>query len=368
MNMKYQKYIIAIGLVGGVLAVASVYLFVNNSFTGNISKPGANSHTTTPEKQNHKAEQPQSTNDKLEGSARGPQAKKQTDNDDIRLLLLGDAMFEEPLFSKIQNENMNPFEHIQDAWTTYDAVILNLETPIDGHIVGSAQAKPYTFSAPAAVLSHLKKAGITAVSYANNHTRDYGAASVTHTISLLEEQGIGVFGAGANTTEAFAPWVFTKNNTTIALLGTNSAEYAFNIAGADLPGTAFYNKTLTEQAVRTAKQKYDIVIMFTHWGTEQTTEVNALQKEWAKHFTASGADLVVGAHPHVLQSYEQVNEKPVFYSLGNIVFPGMAWNPDALVGGALEIIITDNAITNTNLHTVQLNTEGIPTRLETQTE
>ena len=32
-----------------------------------------------------------------------------------------------------------------------------------------------------------------------------------------------------------------------------------------------------------------------------------------------GADVIVGHHPHVVQNYEQVGEKLIFYSLGNFI-------------------------------------------------
>ena len=36
----------------------------------------------------------------------------------------------------------------------------------------------------------------------------------------------------------------------------------------------------------------------------------------------AGADVIVGAHPHVTQNIEWYKDKPIFYSLGNFVFNG----------------------------------------------
>jgi poly-gamma-glutamate synthesis protein (capsule biosynthesis protein) len=39
-------------------------------------------------------------------------------------------------------------------------------------------------------------------------------------------------------------------------------------------------------------------------------------------FVEAGADVVLGAHPHVLQPAELYKGKPIIYSLGNFVNPG----------------------------------------------
>ena len=70
----------------------------------------------------------------------------------------------------------------------------------------------------------------------------------------------------------------------------------------------------------TAKEKGAFVVVFIHWGTEGTTDIDYLQTDQAKDITAAGADLVIGAHPHVLQKIEYVNDVPVVYSLGNYIF------------------------------------------------
>ena len=70
----------------------------------------------------------------------------------------------------------------------------------------------------------------------------------------------------------------------------------------------------------------DFRIVYVHWGIEFINYPYNDQKHFAHFLIDSGADLVVGMHPHVLQGYEIFKDKYIFYSLGNCVF-NMPWKP-----------------------------------------
>jgi poly-gamma-glutamate synthesis protein (capsule biosynthesis protein) len=46
----------------------------------------------------------------------------------------------------------------------------------------------------------------------------------------------------------------------------------------------------------------------------------AYQQHAAHQFVDAGADIVFGAHPHVVEPIEIYNGKKIFYSLGNFIF------------------------------------------------
>ena len=76
--------------------------------------------------------------------------------------------------------------------------------------------------------------------------------------------------------------------------------------------------------VAAARADSDFVIVFAHWGTEGSEQVDEFQREWAQVFLESGVDVVVGTHPHVLQPYEVLTgqdgrEMLVYYSIGNYI-------------------------------------------------
>lgn len=70
----------------------------------------------------------------------------------------------------------------------------------------------------------------------------------------------------------------------------------------------------------------DYKIIFVHWGVEFIDYPYIDQKSFAHSLVDSGADLVIGMHPHVLQGMEVYKGKHIFYSLGNCLF-NMVWEP-----------------------------------------
>jgi poly-gamma-glutamate synthesis protein (capsule biosynthesis protein) len=66
-----------------------------------------------------------------------------------------------------------------------------------------------------------------------------------------------------------------------------------------------------------------------HWGIELDAIPYERQTSVARALVDAGADVVIGAHPHVVQSFEYYNGKPIIYSIGNFLFN--ANNPDIAV-------------------------------------
>jgi poly-gamma-glutamate synthesis protein (capsule biosynthesis protein) len=62
-----------------------------------------------------------------------------------------------------------------------------------------------------------------------------------------------------------------------------------------------------------------LIVTF-HWGEEYQSKSSLLQRELAHSVIDSGADLIVGSHPHVVQEIENYQGKLIFYSLGNFIF------------------------------------------------
>ena len=89
------------------------------------------------------------------------------------------------------------------------------------------------------------------------------------------------------------------------------------------------------EAIRTARQNCDYLVVYVHWGTEQSTVLETAQTELADLFQQAGADLIVGAHPHVLQGAGWRGQTPVLYSLGNFWF-----NMETLDTALLEVTVT----------------------------
>ena len=116
---------------------------------------------------------------------------------------------------------------------------------------------------------------------------------------------------------------------TVAILNATEIERYENPdtkgAGEDSPGVfrCLDDSRLCEK-ISEAKEKADLCIAFVHWGTEKMPSADWSQMTKAQDLVDAGADLVVGAHPHVLQNIEYVDGVPVFYSLGNYFFGAAA--------------------------------------------
>ena len=63
----------------------------------------------------------------------------------------------------------------------------------------------------------------------------------------------------------------------------------------------------------------DYIIALPHWGTEYQLKHSAQQESTARTLVESGADAVIGSHPHVIQEYQEIDGTPIAYSLGNAV-------------------------------------------------
>ena len=107
---------------------------------------------------------------------------------------------------------------------------------------------------------------------------------------------------------------------------------------------------LTEENVRKdiaeARKNADFVIVFPHWGTENSHEVNEQQRKYNKIFLELGVDLVIGTHPHVLQKVQWLKDETtgrkmlVYYSIGNFISHQVALNQ--MCGGMAEVTIERN--------------------------
>lgn len=198
--------------------------------------------------------------------------------------------------------------------------------------------KYYTFRADPERMSILKEMGTDIVSLANNHVFDYGEDALYDTADLLEAAGIPYVGGGRNIEEAKEPVYFVINGIKIGFVAASNGERIKYTPQATetTPGILrAYDTTEYNEVIQKAAEECDYLIAYIHWGTEDSNYLNADQQAWGREFLASGADIVVGGHPHVLQGIEYVDGKPIIYSLGDFWF-----NHETKYTGVLKLNIT----------------------------
>ncbi|MGB4350803.1 MAG: CapA family protein [Tissierellaceae bacterium] len=185
------------------------------------------------------------------------------------------------------------------------------------------KGKAYTFRAHPSRVEILKEMGVDIVSLANNHAYDYGPQSLIDTMATLKEAGISYVGAGHNIDEAMEPAYFEVDGKTIAYVAASRAEKNKMTPQAtmDSPGILrCYDTELFVETIKEAKKNADYVIAYVHWGTEYSYELEEVQLSTGREYLDAGADIIIGAHPHILQGIEYYNGKPIVYSLGNYWF------------------------------------------------
>lgn len=183
--------------------------------------------------------------------------------------------------------------------------------------------KLFTFRAAPENLAFWQEMGADLVSLANNHVADYGPEAFLDTLDELALAGIPAVGAGRNLAEAQRAQYFAVGDRVIAFVAATRAEkYVLTPQATQTqPGVLYtYEADETVEAIRAAARQADFVVAYVHWGTEETTALESAQTELATLYEQAGADLIVGAHPHVLQGAGWRQDTPVFYSLGNFWF------------------------------------------------
>ncbi len=228
-----------------------------------------------------------------------------------------------------------PWSEVSDIFNAADIAIVNLETCVSD-TGESEKPEGYGFRTPPEMLEGFVNAGIDIVNLANNHTRDFGYDALLNTFSNLTEYGIEYFGAGYDEEDAEGLLVKEVNGVTIGFVGCNRVYLSSDCAASE--DHAGINMVYSMDDERTQDflariaeydSQVDVLIVFMHCGTEETFDVTSYQEALGHALVDNGADIVIGGHSHTLQPIEFYNGKPIFYSIGNLIF----WHVDDDIDG-----------------------------------
>lgn len=171
----------------------------------------------------------------------------------------------------------------------------------------------------------VKEMGFDVVTLANNHVWDLGVEGLKNTIKVLRDNGILYCGAGMDIEEASRPAVVEKDGLTVAFLGYCMYDSPYlghvELAGDGKPGICPLDIDKAVADIRSAKLKYDKVVVLPHWGREYVYRPLPQCVEWAKQMVEAGADAVLASHSHQLQPMVKIKGVPVCYCMGNFMFP-----------------------------------------------
>jgi poly-gamma-glutamate synthesis protein (capsule biosynthesis protein) len=252
-----------------------------------------------------------------------PTATATPDLRPITIAITGDVMLARSLSTQmVASTDRFPFNYTADYLHSFDLTVGNLECVVS--TLGSPiPGKEFTFEANPIGFGRLKDAGFDIVSVANNHSGDFGKSAFMDMLTHLPHYGIVPVGGGPNIATAHTPVIKSLRSTTVGFLAYCEIQPESFAATATTPGHAWLDPDRVHADIVALRPQVDYIIVFTHWGIEYQVAEDGDQEAMAHLAIDSGADLVVGAHPHVRQPYELYRGKPIIYSLGNFVFDEM---------------------------------------------
>ena len=287
------------------------------------------------------------------------EAKQNSKEDEFDLVMAGDVLLHTRLAYWSEDGkggyDFNPiFKLIKPIIKKADLAIVNQETILGGKELG-VSGYP-TFNGPYELGDAIANAGFDVVLQSNNHSLDRGKQGIYNCLNFWKKYP-KIKTVGINTSEAQKKklCIYKKNGIKVAILN-----YTYGTNGIPLPKGMPYavNYLVKDEVIndiKRAEKEADFTIVCPHWGTEYYRGITDYQKTWSKIFVENGVDLVLGAHPHVIEPIKYVTDKKtghkmlVYYSLGNFVNSTMSDGRvgDRYVGGLAKVKLkrgTDNKV------------------------
>ena len=227
-------------------------------------------------------------------------------------------------------------EYIKEKVQNYDLAYYNQETVLGGSELGVSDYP--TFNSPQEAGDAMLDAGFNIVSLATNHTMDRGEKAVLASVAYWKkhENEALVAGSYSSEEERNKVQIREKNGIKYAMLsytyGTNGIsvpkgkEYLVNVWPTNLSlndpakDTEYQNyKEQVKKDIEAVRSQVDVLMVAMHWGVEYTHEPTAYEKDSAQFLADNNVDIIIGAHPHVIQPVTWIDDTLVIYSLGNFV-------------------------------------------------
>ena len=272
----------------------------------------------------------------------------------VDIMMIGDILAHEGVYnSGLQANGTYNFDHlfknIKSDISAADIRIVNQETILGGVELGLSGYP--CFNSPYEIGVAEAKAGFNVILHATNHTLDKGLTGVENCLNFWKTNYPEMAVLGINETEEDYNdiYVYNKDGFKIAILN-----YTYGTNGIAIPASKPYIVNMLDvdkitQDVTKAKEIADMVVVCPHWGTEYVYEPDSNQKYWTNLFLKLGVDVVIGAHPHVMEPVETLtrddgHQMVVYYSLGNFVS-----NQDKMprmLGGMAKVTLVKNGTDN----------------------
>ncbi|WP_349408352.1 CapA family protein [Pseudalkalibacillus sp. SCS-8] len=259
------------------------------------------------------------------------------------LRAIGDVLIHKRVYNKavtgVQQYDFTPMlQHVKTYLENADLTMANQETMIGGSAIGVSTYP--RFNSPQEVGTALKEAGVDIVTLANNHTLDRGEQAIMNALDHWNSIGMAYTGAYRSEEDQAEIRIMEANDIRFSFLS-----FTYGTNGIPVPDGKSYLVNLIDVErikleIEQAKKISDVVVLSLHFGNEYERLPNEGQKYLASIAASSGADIIIGHHPHVLQPPEWITQSDgrktfVIYSLGNFWSGQKGDFKD--IGGIIEI-------------------------------
>lgn len=283
--------------------------------------------------------------------------KKEPKDYSARLFMVGDALIHDCVYTDAKRQGNGSYdfkpmiENIKAISSKYDFAYYNQETILGGTAMGLSHYP--RFNSPHEVGDAFLDAGFNLVSLATNHTMDRGETGVINSVNYWKSKKDKAVYSGQ--------WISHDERAyeTSQIYEKNGIKYAFFsyttwTNGLSTPkGKEYLNNVYSDELayadISKVRDLVDVVIVAMHWGTEYSHGVSAEQTKIANYLSSIGTDIIIGAHPHVVEPVEYINNGKTFviYSLGNVISAQIG--NERLTGLMMEITIKKHVDENDNV-------------------
>lgn len=331
MKKNTKAMLVSIGILAVIAIVLVVWVQLGSSNkatstekkeTGQVDKK-QEAFAKQDIQQEEKQKETQETGNGEVPAGQEEQVQEPETQQDVTVVFSGDILLSSYVLNNYEKSGINGIlsEELQSEMQNADITMVNEEFPFSNRGT-QAQDKQFTFRVDPGYVKILQEMGIDVVTVANNHALDYGTDALSDTFQTLDNAGIAYVGAGDNLERASQPYVIKAGGKTFGFLAASRVipEVSWNIDNRQPGMLCTYDSAELCNAIQKAKETCDYVVVYVHWGIERENTPQDYQRQLGKAYIDAGADMVIGAHPHVLQGIEYYNGKPIVYSLGNYIF------------------------------------------------